>query len=127
MEIGHVSSLRRFNRYFTRRIGALDDHYLGQNLPLAEARMLFEIGEAGEDGVSLRELRTRLGLDAGYLSRMVKSLEGQGFFGFFTSPNDSTISISFTIPGTSSSPEDFTQNEVKCPRVEGSFIFASKR
>lgn len=41
----HVAEFRRFNRYFTRRIGALDDHYLGQDRPLGEARLLFEIGE----------------------------------------------------------------------------------
>ncbi|OLZ70974.1 GNAT family N-acetyltransferase [Streptomyces sp. IMTB 2501] len=69
-----VAAFRRFNRYFTRRIGVLDDHYLGQDRPLGEARLLFEIG----DGVSLRELRGRLGLDAGYLSRMVKALDAQG-------------------------------------------------
>lgn len=69
-----VAAFRRFNRYFTRRIGALDDHYLGQNRPLGEARLLFEIG----DGVPLRELRARLGLDAGYLSRMAKALQAQG-------------------------------------------------
>ncbi|MFI8240858.1 GNAT family N-acetyltransferase [Streptomyces sp. NPDC085866] len=69
-----VAALRRFNRCFTRRIGALDDHYLGQDRPLGEARLVFEIGE----GASLRELRNRLGLDAGYLSRTAKALEGQG-------------------------------------------------
>src|SRR4051795_13517763 len=69
-----VDALRRFNRYFTRRIGVLDDHYLGQDRPLGEARLLFEIG----DGVPLRELRSRLGLDAGYLSRLVRSLTAQG-------------------------------------------------
>ncbi|WP_369391434.1 GNAT family N-acetyltransferase [Streptomyces sp. CG1] len=69
-----VAAFRSFNRYFTRRIGVLDDHYLGQGRPLGEARLLFEIG----DGVSLRELRGRLGLDAGYLSRMVKALDAQG-------------------------------------------------
>ncbi|MEU9476379.1 MarR family winged helix-turn-helix transcriptional regulator [Streptomyces sp. NPDC048191] len=69
-----VAAFRRFNRYFTRRIGALDDHYLGQDRPLGEARLLFEIG----DGAPLRELRGRLGLDAGYLSRMTRALEAQG-------------------------------------------------
>ncbi|WP_225099679.1 helix-turn-helix domain-containing GNAT family N-acetyltransferase [Streptomyces sp. CoH27] len=69
-----IAAFRHFNRYFTRRIGVLDEHYLGQDRPLGEARLLFEIG----DGVSLRELRGRLGLDAGYLSRMVKALEAQG-------------------------------------------------
>jgi len=86
----HVAALRRFNRYFTRRIGALDDHYLGQDRPLGEARLLFEIaGNAG--GVSLRELRGRLGLDAGYLSRMVKALEAQGLVRISVHPDDSRL------------------------------------
>ncbi|MGW0595943.1 GNAT family N-acetyltransferase [Streptomyces sp. NPDC002776] len=81
----HVTAFRRFNRYFTRRIGALDDHYLGQDRPLGEARLLFEIG----DGVSLRELRSRLGLDAGYLSRMTRALEAQGVVRVRVHPEDS--------------------------------------
>ncbi|MFE6333804.1 GNAT family N-acetyltransferase [Streptomyces sp. NPDC057798] len=80
-----VTAFRRFNRYFTRRIGALDDHYLGQDRPLGEARLLFEIG----DGASLRELRSRLGLDAGYLSRMTRALEAQGLVRVRVHPDDS--------------------------------------
>ena len=83
----HVAEFRRFNRYFTRRIGALDDHYLGQDRPLGEARLLFEIGE----GVSLRELRTRLALDAGYLSRMAKTLQTQGLVRISVHPDDSRL------------------------------------
>jgi DNA-binding MarR family transcriptional regulator/ribosomal protein S18 acetylase RimI-like enzyme len=83
----HVAAFRRFNRYFTRRIGALDDHYLGQGRPLGEARVLFEIG----DGVSLRELRTRLGLDAGYLSRMAKALQAQGMVRVTVPPDDNRL------------------------------------
>lgn len=83
-----VHALRQFNRYFTRRIGALDDHYLGQDRPLGEARLLFEISEAG-DSASLRELRTLLTLDAGYLSRMVRSLETQGLVRVRVHPGDS--------------------------------------
>lgn len=83
----HVTALRRFNRYFTRRIGVLDDHYLGQNRPLGEARLLFEIG----DGASLRELRSRLGLDAGYLSRMAKALEAQGMVRLTAHPRDNRL------------------------------------
>ncbi|MFF3936169.1 GNAT family N-acetyltransferase [Streptomyces phaeofaciens] len=82
-----VAALRRFNRYYTRRIGALDDHYLGQGRPLGEARLLFEIG----NGVSLRDLRTRLGLDAGYLSRMIKSLQAQGMVRTGVHPYDSRL------------------------------------
>ncbi|MFI5472930.1 GNAT family N-acetyltransferase [Streptomyces cacaoi] len=82
-----VAAFRRFNRYFTRRIGALDDHYLGQDRPLGEARLLFEIG----DGVSLRALRGRLGLDAGYLSRMAKALEAQGMVRISVHPDDNRL------------------------------------
>ncbi|MET9833127.1 bifunctional helix-turn-helix transcriptional regulator/GNAT family N-acetyltransferase [Streptomyces sp. NPDC006385] len=86
----HVTAFRRFNRYFTRRIGVLDDHYLGQNRPLGEARLLFEISKCA-DGVSLRELRSRLGLDAGYLSRMAKALEAQGMVRLSAHPRDNRL------------------------------------
>ncbi|KMS67512.1 transcriptional regulator [Streptomyces viridochromogenes] len=83
----HVTAFRRFNRYFTRRIGVLDDHYVGQDRPLGEARLLFEIG----DGASLRELRSRLGLDAGYLSRMAKALQAQGMVRLSAHPQDNRL------------------------------------
>ncbi|WP_367321240.1 GNAT family N-acetyltransferase [Streptomyces sp. HUAS ZL42] len=86
----HVAAFRRFNRYFTRRIGALDDHYLGQDRPLGEARLLFEIAD-NATGVSLRELRGRLGLDAGYLSRMAKALEAQGMVRLSVHPGDNRL------------------------------------
>ncbi|WP_328432019.1 MULTISPECIES: helix-turn-helix domain-containing GNAT family N-acetyltransferase [unclassified Streptomyces] len=85
-----VAALRRFNRYFTRRIGALDDHYLGQDRPLGEARLLFEIAE-NRGRTSLRELRVALGLDAGYLSRMVKALEAQGLVRVGVHPDDNRL------------------------------------
>ncbi|AQS71984.1 MarR family transcriptional regulator [Streptomyces pactum] len=85
-----VTALRRFNRYFTRRIGVLDDRYLGQERPLGEARLLFEITES-DSGVSLRELRVRLGLDAGYLSRLVKALRAQGMVRLGVHPDDSRL------------------------------------
>ncbi|MEU0586456.1 helix-turn-helix domain-containing GNAT family N-acetyltransferase [Streptomyces sp. NPDC006132] len=87
---GQVAAFRRFNRYFTRRIGVLNDHYLGQDRPLGEARLLFEIAESPA-GVSLRELRSRLGLDAGYLSRMTKALQAQGMVRLRTHPGDSRL------------------------------------
>ncbi|MFF8030423.1 GNAT family N-acetyltransferase [Streptomyces sp. NPDC016626] len=87
-----VADFRRFNRCYTRRIGVLDDRYLGQDRPLGEARLLFEIAERdGPDGVSLRELRSRLGLDAGYLSRMTKTLERQGMVRLDVHPGDNRL------------------------------------
>lgn len=89
-----VARFRSFNRYFTRRIGVLDDHYLGQDRPLGEARLLFEISLApGTDGLPLRDLRTRLGLDAGYLSRMVKALEAQGLAAVNVHADDSRLRV----------------------------------
>jgi DNA-binding MarR family transcriptional regulator/GNAT superfamily N-acetyltransferase len=70
-----VAVVRRFNRLVTQRAGALDDHFLGRNRPLGESRLLYEIGSAGAD---LRDLRQRLGLDSGYVSRLVKALERKG-------------------------------------------------
>ncbi|MBQ1090203.1 MarR family transcriptional regulator [Streptomyces sp. B93] len=86
----HIAAFRRFNRYFTRRIGVLDDHYLGRDRPLGEARLLFEIA-GSPHGVALRELRARLGLDAGYLSRMAKTLQAQGLVTLAPDPRDNRL------------------------------------
>jgi len=58
----------------TERVGALDDRFLGRSRPLGESRLLWEVGE-GETEV--RELRRRLSLDSGYVSRMLRSLAAQ--------------------------------------------------
>jgi DNA-binding MarR family transcriptional regulator/GNAT superfamily N-acetyltransferase len=75
METEQFQQVRRFNRVVTGRIGVLSDNYLGSGRPLGEARLLFEIGR---DGANVRDLRERLSLDSGYLSRLLRSLERQG-------------------------------------------------
>jgi DNA-binding MarR family transcriptional regulator/GNAT superfamily N-acetyltransferase len=70
-----ISQVRRFNRLVTQRAGALNDHFLGRDRPLGESRVLYEIGA---DGADLRDLRRRLGLDAGYVTRLVQALEEKG-------------------------------------------------
>jgi DNA-binding MarR family transcriptional regulator/GNAT superfamily N-acetyltransferase len=72
MDEGMVLQVRRFNRVVTQRVGALEDRYLARGRPLGEARVLWEIGD---DGCDIRSLRSRLGLDSGYLSRLLRSLE----------------------------------------------------
>jgi DNA-binding MarR family transcriptional regulator/GNAT superfamily N-acetyltransferase len=59
----------------TERVGAVEDRYLGRRRPLGQARLLWEIGVGGCD---VRRLRTRLGLDSGYVSRLLRSLEADG-------------------------------------------------
>jgi DNA-binding MarR family transcriptional regulator/GNAT superfamily N-acetyltransferase len=71
----HVKQIRRFNRAVTQRVGALNDHFLSRERPLGEARVLWEIGS---DGVDVRALRSRLDLDSGYLSRLLRALERDG-------------------------------------------------
>ena len=70
-----IQQVRRFNRLVTRRVGALDDSYLSRGRPLGEARLIFEIGLAGADA---RDLRDALGLDSGYLSRLLRALSAEG-------------------------------------------------
>jgi len=67
-----VGQVRSFNRLITERVGALNDHYLARDRSLGEARLLWEVGVEGSD---VRRLRSRLGLDSGYLSRLLRSLE----------------------------------------------------
>ncbi|MEV4136547.1 helix-turn-helix domain-containing GNAT family N-acetyltransferase [Dactylosporangium sp. NPDC049742] len=67
-----LQTVRRFNRTVTQRVGALDDEYLSRGRPLGQARLLWEIGPAGAE---VAALRARLGLDAGYLSRLLRALE----------------------------------------------------
>lgn len=80
-----IRQVRSFNRLVTRRIGALGDDYLGRGRPLAESRVLFEIGR---DGAGVRDLRARLSLDSGYLSRLLRSLEAQGLVASQRAPDD---------------------------------------
>src|SRR3954451_11230601 len=70
-----VDQVRRFNRTVTERVGALNDRFLGRGRPLGEARLLWEVGDAG---CEVRLLRARLGLDSGYVSRLLRSLESDG-------------------------------------------------
>ncbi|MBE1493671.1 DNA-binding MarR family transcriptional regulator [Amycolatopsis lexingtonensis] len=70
-----IDGVRRFNRTVTQRIGALDDAFLARDRPLGQARVLWEIGASGLD---VRELRERLDLDSGYLSRLLRGLEQDG-------------------------------------------------
>ena len=70
-----VSRVRSFNRTVTQRIGALNDAFLSRDRPLGQARLLWEIGPGGS---AVRRLRSRLDLDSGYLSRLLRSLENDG-------------------------------------------------
>jgi DNA-binding MarR family transcriptional regulator/GNAT superfamily N-acetyltransferase len=93
-----ISDIRSFNRFYTRFVGALDRHQLGSGLSLAEVRVLYEL--ANEPGLSARTIIDRLGLDAGYLSRMVKKFEARGLLGRRRSRDDArSAALSLTKAG----------------------------
>jgi len=80
-----VGQIRSFNRTVTQRIGALDDRFLARDRPLAQARLLWEIGT---EGCEVRALRSRLGLDSGHTSRLLRALETDGLVSVAPSASD---------------------------------------
>jgi len=76
-----TAAFRRFNRFYTRVIGALSERHLESPFALAEARILFELASRAEAGVATyaSDLREELGLDGGYLSRLLARFEGLGY------------------------------------------------
>jgi DNA-binding MarR family transcriptional regulator/GNAT superfamily N-acetyltransferase len=73
--MNRIDAVRRFNRVYTRRIGALQQGYMGSPFPLPQARVLYELGQRGVCTAS--ELGAELDLDLGYLSRLLQSLRRQ--------------------------------------------------
>jgi DNA-binding MarR family transcriptional regulator/predicted N-acetyltransferase YhbS len=91
-----VARVRRFNRFFTQQVGALNDRYLGHR-PLGKSRALFEIGAGGS---TPRDIRARLGLDSGYVARLIGSLRRDGLVEERPDPADRrTKRLSLTAAG----------------------------
>ena len=88
MDADQVRRVRSFNRTVSQRIGALRDNFLNRGRPLGEARLLYEIGR---DGAEVRNLRARLELDSGYVSRLLRSLERQGLVKARPAANDGRV------------------------------------
>ncbi|WP_229372288.1 bifunctional helix-turn-helix transcriptional regulator/GNAT family N-acetyltransferase [Umezawaea beigongshangensis] len=93
-----VRRVRRFSRVVAQRIGALHESYLASERPLGAARVLWEIGPDGSD---VRSLRSRLDLDSGYLSRLLRSLEEDGLVVLRRSETDKRVrTVRLTERGT---------------------------
>ena len=90
MRTDDVDHVRQFNRTVAQRIGALSDDFLATHRPMAEARLLWEIGA---DGCEVRTLRNRLGLDSGHASRLLRALESDGMARVEPSASDRRIRI----------------------------------
>jgi len=81
-----ISAVRAFTRFYTTRLGVLDQRLLKSPFSLSEARVLYEL--ANRENPSAKAVGTELGLDAGYLSRIVQKFEDDGLIKRKPSPSD---------------------------------------
>jgi DNA-binding MarR family transcriptional regulator/GNAT superfamily N-acetyltransferase len=81
-----VAAVRAFNRFYTRKLGVLDQHLLNSPFSLSEARVMYEL--AHRDDAAAKEIGIELGLDAGYLSRIVQTFDDNGLITRKPLPSD---------------------------------------
>jgi DNA-binding MarR family transcriptional regulator/GNAT superfamily N-acetyltransferase len=86
-----VEAVRRFSRFYTRKIGVLSEGLLGSPFSLTEARVIWELGHRGR--TTARDLGRELGLDPGYLSRILRGFDSRGLIDRQTSDSDARQSF----------------------------------
>lgn len=84
-----IAAVRRFNRFYTRQIGVLHEHLLGSEFSLTEVRVLYEL--AHRDGLTASDLCRELGLNAGYVSRIIAGFEKSGLVAKTRSAADARV------------------------------------
>jgi DNA-binding MarR family transcriptional regulator len=93
-----VAAVRRFNRFYTQHLGVLQDGWLDSPFSLTQARVLYEI--KARDRATATDIGRELGLDAGYLSRILRGFEKSGLIRKQVSPDDGRRSfLSITAKG----------------------------
>src|SRR4029453_12385558 len=86
-----IAAMRAFNRFYTRQMGLLDEGLLKSGFSLAESRVMYEL--AHRDGPVATDLTRDLGLDAGYLSRLLKKFKTRGLLTRTTSNTDARQTV----------------------------------
>jgi DNA-binding MarR family transcriptional regulator/N-acetylglutamate synthase-like GNAT family acetyltransferase len=86
-----IAAVRRFNRFYTQHLGVLQDGWLQSPFTLAEARVLYELHQRGS--TTATDIARALGLDAGYLSRILRRFHKLGLIRKTVSPGDARQSV----------------------------------
>src|ERR1700730_16361101 len=81
-----IAAVRAFNRFYTRKLGVLDQQLLQSPFSLSEARVLYEL--AHRDDLAAKEIGIELGLDPGYLSRIIQNFDENGLITRKPLPSD---------------------------------------
>src|ERR1700744_4164976 len=93
-----IAMFRRFNRFYTRYIGTLNEGLLNSEYSLAEARVLYELAQRPQPSSS--EIAGALGMDPGYLSRLVSKFERDGLLSKKNSQRDArSVVLTLTARG----------------------------
>jgi DNA-binding MarR family transcriptional regulator/GNAT superfamily N-acetyltransferase len=116
-DVQHVASVRRFNRFYTQKLGVLQHSWLDSSFSLTEARVLFEIQH--RERATASDIVRDLGLDAGYLSRILRRFHKSGLIRKDVSPDDGRQSfLSMTARGLKA----FEPLEARTERQVGSVL-----
>jgi DNA-binding MarR family transcriptional regulator/N-acetylglutamate synthase-like GNAT family acetyltransferase len=83
-----VEAVRAFNRFYTHYLGLLDERHLGSDLSLTAVRLLYELAHDPRESSSASEIARGFGLDTGYVSRLVESLDRKGLIAKAKTPDD---------------------------------------
>jgi DNA-binding MarR family transcriptional regulator/GNAT superfamily N-acetyltransferase len=81
-----ISAVRAFNRFYTRKLGVLDQHFMKSPFSLSEGRVLYEL--AHRQDLAAKEIGIELGLDPGYLSRLIQNFDERGLISRKPLPSD---------------------------------------
>jgi len=81
-----ISAVRAFNRFYTRKLGVLDQHFMKSPFSLSEGRVLYEL--AHREDLAAKEIGIELGLDPGYLSRLIQNFDERGLITRKPLPSD---------------------------------------
>lgn len=126
-----ISAVRAFNRFYTRKLGVLDQQLLKSPFSLSEARVLYEL--AHREDLAAKEIGIELGLDPGYLSRIVQKFDEDGLITRKPLPSDRRqYRLSLTAKGRQafaklerSSHDDVADMLATLPRGDGQRLTAA--